>query len=246
MVRIVLSLALMLLAALPVRAQVFLDDFNRADSSDLGPNWQVIGTGSATRVISNQAGNIAAANNLSLVTTANFSAPYTSTTISADIFHSVSAGLSYVALALGHNGNSAAGNGLFIKLQSNSGAVFDNIGFYTGINQSTTSFWSDPPVFFPVTTPFSSAHMTVSALDASTIQVALDTDFNGTPDQIYTRHLNVGTMTFGTQAGIGVFGTLATADNFSVSTAPVPEPGSLLLIGCGAIFGGRIIRRRRN
>jgi PEP-CTERM motif len=51
-------------------------------------------------------------------------------------------------------------------------------------------------------------------------------------------------MTFGTQAGLAVFGasTLIGVDNFTVTT--VPEPGSLLLVGCGLAIGGRYLRRR--
>ena len=39
-----------------------------------------------------------------------------------------------------------------------------------------------------------------------------------------------------------IFGTVVTADNFVAS--PVPEPGSLLLVGFGLAFGGRYLRRR--
>jgi PEP-CTERM motif len=85
--------------------------------------------------------------------------------------------------------------------------------------------------------------MSVFASDATTINLTLDTNFDGVPDQTYSRHLNLGTMTFGTQAGLGIFGTLAFADNFSVS--PAPEPGSLLLVGSGVVLGGRFLRRRR-
>ena len=86
--------------------------------------------------------------------------------------------------------------------------------------------------------------MTVWASDATTINLGLDTDFNGTYDQLYTRHLNLASMTFGTQVGVAVFGTNVFMDNFSATTA-VPEPGSLLLVGCGLAIGGRFVRRRR-
>src|SRR5262245_38928924 len=102
MVRMLLALAVISLAVGEVRSQVFTDNFNRPDAPDLGPNWQVIGTGSATRVIGNQAGNVAGANNLSLVTSGNFSSDYTNTIVSADILDTGVAGTGYVALAFGH------------------------------------------------------------------------------------------------------------------------------------------------
>ena len=245
MFRLLFSLVLTLISVVNVHAQVFTDNFNRPDAPDLGPNWQVIGTGSATRVIGNQAGNVAGANNLSLVTSANFSSTYDNTVVTADVSHSATGGVAFVALALGHNGVAAGGNGLFIKVQSNTaaGTQFDFIGFYTGIGVGTTTFWSDPPVFFAATTPFASARMRVFASDATTINLTLDTNFDGVPDQTFTRHLNLGTMTFGTQAGLSVFGTTAFADNYSVT--PAPEPGSLLLVGSGVVLGGRFLRRRR-
>jgi len=228
-----------LLAASVAGAQ-FSDDFNRADAPDLGPNWTVIGTGSATRVISNQAGNVVGSNNLSLVNVGNFSSTYDMTQVRANVFHSGVSGLGYVALAMGHNGGTTAGNGLFIKVQSNGGAMFDFIGMYTGIGSGSTTYWTDPPVFFAATTPFTSARMTVWASSATTINLGLDTDFNGIDDQVYSRNLNLGLMTFGTQAGIGVYGTVVKADDFSASA--VPEPATIAVVSLGLLA----LLRRRN
>jgi hypothetical protein len=243
MIRVLIALNVVLLTSVPIQAQVvFTDDFNRPDDVTLGPNWQVIGTGSATRVISNQAGNIAASNNLSLVTPANFSDVYTNTMVTADVFKT-NTGLGYAALAFGHNGSSVAGQGLFIKIQDSGGVMdFDNIGFYTGINGSTQTFWTDPPIFFAAIAPFVSARMTVWASDTTTINLGLDTDFNGSFDQTYSRHINLATITLGTQAGLGVFGNNVRVDDYMISA--VPEPGSLILVGCGLIAGCRFLRRR--
>jgi len=244
MFRSLCSLAFALICVVPVQAQVFTDDFNRPDAPNLGPNYTVV-SGTSTSVISNQAGNSAGSITLSLVTPLNYSDVYTNSVVSADIFHTGVAGTGYAALAFGHNGSTALGNGLYIKVQSQAPATntFSNIGFYTGVGNGGTGPWTDPPVFFALTTQFSSARMTVWASDATTINLGLDTDFNGTFDQTFTRHLNLAGMTFGTQVGLGVFGTNVRMDNFSVS--PAPEPGSLLLVGCGIVVGGRYLRRRR-
>jgi hypothetical protein len=237
------AVAIVLASSNGVQAQTFADNFNRADSTDLGSNWTHI-TGTATRVISNSAGNVVGSNNLSLVTSANYSASYINTSVSADIFHSGVAGIGFVALAMGHNGGTAAGNGLYIKVQDNTGAGdFDAVGFYTGVGNGLTSVWTDPPVFFNLSSPFTSARMRIWASDASTINLGLDTNFDTIDDQVYTRHLNVGSMTFGTQAGLGIWGTNVTADNYT-AIAAVPEPMTLSLIGMAAVGTGLLWWRR--
>lgn len=243
--RFVFVLSAVLLSATAAAAQSFVDNFDRPDAADLGPNWQVVGTGSATRTIGNQAGNVVGANNLSLVTTANYSAAYTDTKVSADVFHIGPAGTGYAALAFGHNGSTAAGQGLFIKVQDNTtSGTFNSVGFYTGVGSGTTTFWTDPPVFFTAgVTPFTSARLSVWASDASTINLGVDSNFDGVDDQTYTRHLNVATMTFGTQVGVGVFGTNTRVDNFSAAPlVPVPEPAALLAVACAAA-GARRLKR---
>lgn len=221
-------------------AQYFSDDFNRPDAADLGPNWSVIGTGSATRTIGNQAGNVVAANNLSLVTLGNYSAAYTHGSVSADVFHNGTSALSYVALAMGHNGTTTAGNGLFVKVQGSGATGFTSIGFYTGQNGSSTGHWSNPPVFFTASSPFLAAHMVVWASSATTINLGLDTNFDNTFDQTYSRDLNLGTMTFGTQVGLAVYGTSGKADNFAAGV--VPEPATMAVLGLGA---AALLRRRK-
>jgi hypothetical protein len=164
--------------------------------------------------------------------------------VSADIFHTGATVTGFAALAFGHNGVNAAGNGMYIKVQTQGAQpLFTHVGFYSGVGNSATGPWTDPPVFFTLTTQFASARMSVWASDPSTINLGLDTDFNGSFDQTYTRHVNLGTFVFGTQVGLGVFGTNVRMDNFSAS--PVPEPSSLALLGCGLLAGVRYIRRRK-
>lgn len=234
--------ALAAVAAASIQAQTFADNFNRADAADLGANYEHFGGAAApTRTIGNQAGNITLSVNLALITAANYSAAYTNGSISADVFHDGSNSLGYVALAIGHNGLTAAGNGIYMKVQGTGATGFTSIGFYTGINGTSTAPWNGATAFFTATAPFLQARMTVWASDATTINLGLDTNFDQVYDQTYTRTLNLGAITLADRAGIAVYGTSARADNLNVGV--IPEPATMTVLGLGVLALAR--RRRR-
>jgi hypothetical protein len=222
-------------------AQVYFDDFNRADGPNLGADYDNI-AGTATGIVSNMAAGMAGSNNLSLVKSATFTGPYDMTTVEADIsLTDSSTSLAYVALALGHNGVNATGNGLFIKVQRQGITEFSHIGFYTGVGvNNTAAITGGGGNFVALTTTFSRAHMTVWASDPTTINLGLDTNFDGIDDQVHTRTMVFPTLTVGDRVGLGVFGTTGRADNFQATV--VPEPATLAALGLGALA---LLRKRR-
>jgi hypothetical protein len=222
----------------------FSDNFNRADDVNLGINWDVIGTGSATRTISNEAGNIASALNLSLVKSSVFTGAYDQTTVSAD-FHLTDATttLAYVALALGHDGTTTSGHGLYIKIQRNTGNLggFNSVGFYTAVGTNNTTAITGAGNFVNLSAEVSSGRMSIWCSDPTTINLGLDTDFNGTYEQLYTRTLNFGGgFVAGNRVGAAVYGATGRLDNFNAS--PVPEPATFACLGLGLLA---VARRRR-
>jgi hypothetical protein len=103
------ALALLAFGALGAStyAQLFTDDFNRANSANLGPNWQLI-SGGAVGVLDNEAANTVGNNNLTLVVPGAFSAPYHLHKVSADVRTTdATATLTFAAIALAHNGSTS-------------------------------------------------------------------------------------------------------------------------------------------
>ncbi len=223
--KVIITSVLLALAA-AAGAQTFSDDFNRANSGTLGSNWTLVSP--TTQIINNAATN--GSSSLGLSTVNGYSAAYTAVTVSADV-QSGQSGTSYVALVFGYASTSAQ-QAIFIKIQDNDGnGTFDALGFYTGnnVNSGLSGFGS-------LSTPFSRAHIAVWASDANTVNLGVDTDFNGTFDQTYSS-TGASSLALGTGVGLGLYGT-AIADNY---LAVVPEPATLLVFGLGALA----LRRRR-
>lgn len=110
--------ALALLAAAVFAPAAILDDFNRPDNNDLGPNWTVVAGGAG--ITGNRAYGLA---NLSLVTYNGVS----SSNAYADVYN-VGTGLQYAAIVLGYSSESS---NYFIIVQNQSGGTqFGNYAFY--------------------------------------------------------------------------------------------------------------------
>jgi hypothetical protein len=224
-------------------AQTFADDFNRADDVNLGVNYDPI-AGTATRTISNEAGNTASSTNLSLVKSSVFTAPYDTTIVSAD-FRTLdaTATLTFVALALGQDGTTTSGHGIYIKLQRQAGSLggFNFLGFYTANGTNNTTAITGAGNFVALTSEVSSGRMSIWCSDPTTINLGIDTNLDGNYEQTYSRTLNPGGgFVSGNRVGLGVYGTLSRLDNYLA--APVPEPASLAAVGVGLLV---LIRRRR-
>jgi hypothetical protein len=222
---VALALSLALGVTLPASADSFFDNFNRPDAANLGSNWT---TGSGSIGIAN---NMAASSfsSANYATVNGFSGSYLTTRLSVDAL-STSTNLNYVALMLGYANSS---NNLFIKVQDQNNAnKFGKAAFYYGNNGGG--------YFFDVT-PFDAGRITVYAINANTIQLDIDSNFDGIADQSYTHAYSASQIAaLGPGIGLGMYGP-ALADNYAANV--VPLPGTLLLFGPGLV-GLAALRRK--
>lgn len=202
----------------------FFDDFNRANSGNLGANW-VNATGSIG-IVNNAAQAPSQSTNVALVN--GYSDTVQNTSISFDVLHSTSS-VTYAAAVLGHSSSS---NSAFIKVQDNtSSGTFNRVFFYIGDNGAGGSLG-----FFDMTA-FSTARIYVS-FAGSVATLGVDSNFDTVIDQSYSA--DYGSTSFGTGAGLGAYGS-ASIDNYAINTV-VPEPATMAALGLGL---AALIRRKR-
>lgn len=218
-IMVILTLGLVLGLAIGAGAASFSDNFNRADAGDLGPNWTagygVIG------ISGNRAASWAFQSNYAVVK--GFSDDYRTTKLCVDAV-STSTDLNYVALMLGY---ADANHSIFVKVQDQEGSdsLYEHAAFYYGNNGGG---------FFFTITPFDAGRISVYALDANTIRLDIDSNFDGSPDQTYSyAYSNWEIANLGSGIGLGMYGP-ALADNYCAN-AVVPLPGALLLTGTGLL-----------
>jgi hypothetical protein len=189
------------------------DTFNSANIATLGSSWT---QQAPTTSIEGQR-----ATNPNLTTGLSTFNGGTGNAACADVTVNGTGG-QYVAIVLNFAGPN---DNLFIKVQENTGGgAFDTVFFYHGNNGTA---------FAPVQaiTPFTSGRFAVSR-SGDNVTVDIDTNFDGVPEQEYTRTGANSVPNLGTGIGLGLYGH-DFADNFATSAAtPSPSPAPVTKKKC--------------
>jgi cysteine-rich repeat protein len=165
-----------------------LDDFNRANDTDMGPNW--LEPDPDFSVLANQASS-----DPSFAPSLMTFVGQTSNTVCVDTFIN-GAQIQYTALVLRY---ADLANNVFVKVQDNDGSGdYDTAFFHYGNNGGA---WSGT-YLFPLT-PFTSARL-LAHVDGTDVTLQIDTDFNNVADQTYTVG-GLPTGSLGTGIGLGGF-----------------------------------------
>ncbi|MCC7011827.1 MAG: hypothetical protein IT454_04620 [Planctomycetes bacterium] len=190
------------------------DDFNRADGA-IGGSWTVL---SGTWAVSANQGQHGPAVTHEIIQHSLASSSYASAVAELDVFDNAGS-VYYTGIHIGLGGSDA----ILVKLQHQGTTVgqFTHIGLY---HKSGTiwNFWSGTGTgFAALSAPFTSGRLRVYCSNADTLVAEIDTDFDGAPDQSYSR-TGVAALApnFGTSFGIAGYGQ-TTFDNFRASDTRV-------------------------
>lgn len=182
------------------------DDFNRADSGDLGSNWTL--HAGAIGIFGNQAQSQA---NLSMSSLNGVDDSYANSTVSAKVDNG-GAGLAYIAMVAGFADTS---NNVFVKLQdNNSDSLMDRVFFYYGNNGGS---WGSSTYYYDLAVPTATATVTLSFdMGGDRAVFTIDNDTSGNTEVFYGDNLLASAGGLGTGFGIGTYG-IALADDYTVN-----------------------------
>jgi len=182
------------------------DNFDRADSGDLGPDWTM--QSGAIGIASNQAQGITS---LSIATLNGVNDNYASSTMSAKVDNG-GAGLAYIALVAGYADTT---NNVFVKLQdNNSDSLMDRVFFYYGNNGGS---WGSSTYYYDLAVPTATATVHLSFdMGGDRAVFAVDNDTSGNTEVFYGDNLLGVAGGLGTGFGMGTFG-IGIADDYTVN-----------------------------
>lgn len=182
------------------------DDFNRANSGDLGADWT--NQSGAIGITGNRAQGIT---NLSMFTLNGVNDNYASSTMSC-IVDNGGAGLAYVALVAGFADTS---NNVFVKLQDNNfDSLMDRVFFYYGNNGGS---WGSTTYYYDLAVPTATATIHLSFDNGGDRAVfTVENDTSGGTEVFYGDNLLGVAGGLGTGFGMGTFGTCY-ADDYTVN-----------------------------
>ncbi|MCP4771703.1 MAG: hypothetical protein GY879_09875 [Planctomycetes bacterium] len=187
------------------RAAAGCDDFNRADSPSMGPDW-IEQTGDI-EILGNQGHGLI---NFSLMTHVPTSGPYIGSTVATDFDHG--GGLNYVAVVAGYSSLTSC---VFVKIQDNdSDGMYDRVFFYNGNSGGT---WGSSTYYYDLATPTVSGSMTLSFDPGGDIAILnVENDASGLTETFTGDNLLAIAGSLGTGYGIGTYGP-AFFDNVSIN-----------------------------
>ncbi len=196
------------------------DSFNRADSSDLGPDWveregDTFLAGGSARCMPGVA----------LMTHARAGSPYADARVTAR-FKQQSGVLFYVAVVAGYAGPDDC---VFAKVQDNDfDGAFDRVFFYRGDNNPWSTQYT-----FALAAPTTGGVMRLSFEDeGNTAVLEIEDEFTGAAAVFRCSGVRGFASALGTSVGLGLYGG-ASADDFELNEGC----GSLLLVKSGTCPG---------
>jgi hypothetical protein len=193
------------------------DDFNRPDGPIGGP-WNIVS--GLWAILANQGTHTSSAANETIQHNAA-SLAYVNTVAQLDV-HAPGSGSQFSAILVGLGGSDT----LMVKIQDQVGGTpgFSNIGIYHKTSATGYgNFTGTGTGFAALSAPFVSGRLKVYFSDPDTVVAEIDTDFNGSPDQVYMK-TGVAALApnFGMGHGIACWGATALFDNWEVNGGTPP------------------------